>query len=357
MRRALRLADKGRGRVSPNPLVGAVVVHDGEIIGEGAHLRVGAAHAEVNALRDVGTRARGATLYVTLEPCSFHGRTPPCCDAVIDAGIARVVCPLEDPDERVRGAGFKRLEKAGVSVEVGVLEDEAARRNAPYLKHRRCGLPWVVLKLAQSLDGNIATSSGDARWISGERSRRLVHRWRSWVDAIMVGAGTVASDDPQLTVRQVRGRDPRVIIVDGQLRAPTSAQVFQRPGTVVATLGSNPTDRQAAYTDLGVEVWPFTPAAERIDLRQLLTKAGTAEITSVMVEGGAGLAATALADQVVDEVMIFVAPLLLGEGVASIGQLGIDRVDHGIRLDHVRIRRLGEDILLTGEVRYPCSPD
>jgi len=332
-------------------------VRDGEIIGEGAHLRVGAAHAEVNALRDLGARARGATLYVTLEPCCFHGRTPPCCDALIDAGIARVVCALEDPDQRVRGAGFKRLEDVGVRVEVGVLAVEASRRNAAYLKHRRCGLPWVVLKLAQSLDGTIATSSGDARWISGESARRLVHRWRSWVDAVMVGAGTVASDDPQLTVRQVRGRDPRVIVVDGQLRAPRSAQVFQRPGTVVATLGSSAAQLQAAYADLGVEIWPFRSRAERIDMRQLLMQAGTCGITSVMVEGGAGLAANALADQVVDEVMIFVAPLLLGEGVASIGQLGIKRVDHGIRLDRVRTRRVGEDVLLTGEVRYPCSPD
>ncbi len=357
MQRALRLADKGRGRVSPNPLVGAVVVYDGEIIGEGAHLQVGSVHAEVNALRELGTRARGATLYVTLEPCSFHGRTPPCCEAVIDAGIARVVCALEDPDKRARGSGFKRLEEAGIRVDVGLLASEASRRNAPYLKHRRTGLPWVVLKLAQSLDGNIATSSGDSRWISGEPSRRLVHRWRSWVDAVMVGAGTVGKDDPQLTVRRVRGRDPRVIVVDGRLGVPCSAQVFQRGGTVVATLASCPAARRAAYADLGVEVWSFASTAERIDLRQLLMKAGENEITSVLVEGGAKLAAAALADRVVDEVMIFLAPLLLGDGVASIGQLGIKRVDDGIRLDRVRTRRVGEDMLLTGEVRYPCSPD
>lgn len=357
MRRALRLADKGRGRVSPNPLVGAVVVRDGEIIGEGAHLRVGSGHAEVNALRDLGSRARGATLYVTLEPCSFHGRTPPCCEAVIAAGIARVVCALEDPDHRVRGAGFKRLEEAGIRVEVGLLAVEVSQRNAPYLKHRRTGLPWVLLKLAQSLDGNIATAAGDSRWISGQSSRRLVHRWRSWVDAVMVGAGTVGKDDPQLTVRQVRGRHPRAIVVDGQLNAPPSAQVFQRRGTVLATLSSCPAARRAAYADQGVEVWPFAPAAQRIDLRQLLAKAGEREITSVLLEGGAGLAAAALADRVVDEVMIFLAPLLLGDGVASIGPMGIDRVDEGIRLDRVRTRRVGEDILLTGEVRYPCSPD
>ncbi len=357
MQRALRLADKGRGRVSPNPLVGAVVVRDSEIIGEGAHLRLGSSHAEVNALEGLGTRAHGATLYVTLEPCSFHGRTPPCCEAVIDAGIGRVVCALEDPDQRVRGSGFKRLEEAGIRVEVGLLAAEASRRNAPYLKHRRTGLPWVMLKLAQSLDGNIATSSGDSRWISGDSSRRLVHRWRSWVDAVMVGAGTVGNDDPQLTVRQVPGRDPRVIVVDGLLRVPSSAQVFQRRGTVVATLASSPTARRAAYADLGIEVWPFAPVAERIDMRQLLMKAGENEITSIMVEGGAGLAAAALKDRVVDEVMIFLAPLLLGDGIASIGPLGIERVDDGIHLDRVRARRVGEDMLLTGEVCYPCSPD
>ena len=302
------------GRVSPNPLVGAVVVRDSEIIGEGAHLRLGSSHAEVNALEGLGTRAHGATLYVTLEPCSFHGRTPPCCEAVIDAGIGARGLRLGGSRPTGSGVRVQTLGGGGHSRRGGLARCRSIAAQRPYLKHRRTGLPWVMLKLAQSLDGNIATSSGDSRWISGDSSRRLVHRWRSWVDAVMVGAGTVGNDDPQLTVRQVPGRDPRVIVVDGLLRVPSSAQVFQRRGTVVATLASSPTARRAAYADLGVEVWPFAPVAERIDMRQLLMKAGENEITSIMVEGGAGLAAAALKDRVVDEVMIFLAPLLLGDG-------------------------------------------
>ncbi len=357
MRRALRLADKGRGLVSPNPLVGAVVVRNGKIIGEGAHLRIGEAHAEINALGGLGKAARGATMYVTLEPCALQGRTPPCCDALIAAGIRRVVCALEDPDRLVRGNGFRRLEDAGIVVEVGLLAEEAARRNAAYLKHRRTGLPWIVLKLAQSLDGTIATAAGNSQWISGERARTLVHHWRSWVDAVMVGAGTIANDDPRLTVRLACGRNPLAIVVDGRLRTSPSARVYQRNETVVATLVTAPNAKQKALEDRGVVVWTFPPRGDHIDLRQLLEKAGTQGITSILLEGGSELAAAALADQVVDEVMIFQAPLLLGAGVASIGSLGIERVDDGIGLRQVRMRRLGDDILITGEVNYSCSPD
>ena len=191
MRRALRVAERGRGKVSPNPLVGAVVVRDDRIVGEGAHLQVGGPHAEVNAFAKAGESSHGADLYVTLEPCSFHGRTPPCAEAVLAAGIKRIYCAIPDPDERVAGKSFAKLKEAGLEVEVGLCKAEARRLNAAYIKHRTQGLPLVLLKLAQTLDGRIAAQGGDARWITGEEARRHVHRWRSWVDAVIVGAGTV----------------------------------------------------------------------------------------------------------------------------------------------------------------------
>jgi len=357
MRRALRLAERGRGRVSPNPLVGAVVVRDGRIVGEGAHRRVGGPHAEINALARAGEQSRGATLYVTLEPCAFHGRTPPCTEAVIDAGIARVVCAMVDPDPRVHGAGIDRLRRAGIQVETGLLQSEAGRQNAAYAKHRQSGMPWVVLKLAQTLDGRIATCTGEARWITGEKARRRVHRWRSWADGVMVGAGTVLADNPRLDVRHVRGRDPRPLVVDGRLQVDPEARVFQRPGAVLITSSSSPAARRDAFTARGVEVWTFATADGRIDLRQPLSRAAAAGMTSVLVEGGGRLAACALQDRVVDQVQIFIAPRLLGRGIAGIADLGIVRIEDAIDLEEVRIRRLGPDLLYSATVRYPCSPD
>ena len=356
MRRALRQAQRGRGRVSPNPLVGAVVARGHQVVGQGAHLQVGGPHAEVHALAQAGDQARGATLYVTLEPCAHQGRTPPCCPALIDAGIERVVCAVEDPDPRVRGAGLLQLKNAGIQVDVGVLQVPAERQNAAYLKHRRTGLPLVVLKLAQTLDGRIATRSGDSRWITGVEARTFVHRWRSWVDGVMVGAGTIAADDPQLNVRHVKGADPRPMIVDGGLQVSPEARVFQQPGAILITADSSPS-ALAPFTARGVEIWTFQAPAGRIDLRQPLAAAGQQGMTSIMIEGGSELAAAALRDRVVDQVMFFVAPRLLGQGVASIGDLDIARVEDAINLEDLRTRRLGRDLLYTAEVRYPCSPD
>jgi diaminohydroxyphosphoribosylaminopyrimidine deaminase / 5-amino-6-(5-phosphoribosylamino)uracil reductase len=357
MRRALRLAERGRGRVSPNPLVGAVVVRDGRIVGEGAHLQVGGPHAEINAFARSGEAARGATLYVTLEPCSFHGRTPPCSEAIVSAGIARVVCALVDPDPRVCGAGVRRLREAGIEVETGLLQAEAERQNAAYLKHRRQGLPLVVLKLAQTLDGRIATCTGEARWLTGEKARRHVHRWRSWVDGVMVGAGTVLADDPRLDVRHVRGRDPRPMVVDGRLRVTPRARLFQRPGAVLITSTASPAEQRAAFAARGVEVWTFEAPQGRICLRQALARAAAAGMTSIMIEGGGQLAAAALRDRVIDQVMIYIAPRLLGEGIASIASLGAFRLAEAIALDEARVQRLEDDFLYTAAVRYPCSPD
>ena len=357
MRRALRVAERGRGKVSPNPLVGAVVVRDDRIVGEGAHLQVGGPHAEVNAFAKAGESSHGADLYVTLEPCSFHGRTPPCTEAVLAAGIKRVYCAIQDPDERVAGKSFAKLKEAGLEVEVGLCKTEARRLNAAYIKHRTQGLPLVLLKLAQTLDGRIAAQGGDARWITGEEARRHVHRWRSWVDAVIVGAGTVLADDPLLTVRHVKGRDPRPIVIDGRLRTSAEARIYRRPGAILVTAEQNSTDRRQAYAHKGAEVWTFPAEDGCIDLHLPLARAAKEGMTTVLIEGGGTLAAAALNDQVVDRVQFYLAPRLMGTGVEAIGDLGVERATEAIGLSEVRTRRLGPDLLYTAEVQYSCSPD
>ena len=294
MRRALRLAGHGRGRVSPNPMVGAVVVDAGDhVVGEGYHRQVGGPHAEVHALGAAGAAARGGTLYCTLEPCAFHGRTPPCADAVVAAGLRRVVCALQDPDARVNGRGFARLRAAGIQVDVGPGAAQAEAQNAAYLKHRREGRPLVLLKLGQTLDGRIATRTGASRWITGEAARRHAHRWRSWVDCVAVGAGTVLADDPALTVRHVRGRDPRPLVVDGRLRCPLDRRLFAGREPILATGASSDPAARQRFVDGGVEVWTFADDGGLFDLRQLLARAGQAGITSLILEGGRTLAAAA----------------------------------------------------------------
>ena len=357
MRRALRLAERGRGRVSPNPMVGAVLVRRGRIVGEGAHLQVGGPHAEVNAFAAAGERSKGATLYVTLEPCSFAGRTPPCTDAVLKSGVRRLVCAMEDPDQRVRGSGLKRLRAAGLDVEVGLLGERAERLNAAYLKHRRSGLPLVILKLAQTLDGRIATVAGKSQWITGQAARKHAHRWRSWVDGIVTGAGTVLADDPQLTVRHVRGRNPRRLVVDGRLRVTPEARVFAETGTILITSNSASARKRKAFAEAGAEVWSFPARGHRVDLKKALARAAEADMTSLIIEGGRDLAASVLHQRLVDQVMIYVAPSLMGDGLGGIGDLGVTHPDEVVRLDQVRTRRLGADLLITADVRYPCSPD
>ena len=357
MRRALRIALRGRGKVSPNPMVGAVLVKRGRVVGEGAHLQVGGPHAEANAFAQTGARARDADLYVTLEPCAFHGRTPPCVDAVIAAGVARVFCAMEDPDHRVAGRSFAKLRRAHIAGEVGIMEEQARRLNAAYVKHRTQNLPLTLLKLAQTLDGRIAARGGDARWITGAEARRYVHRWRSWVDAVIVGAGTVIADDPQLNVRHVKGRDPRPIVIDGKLRTSPRSRVFARPGAVLVTSEKTASRKRRAYAERGAEVWTFPARAGRIDLRLPLTRAAGEGMTSVLIEGGGELAAAALADRVVDQVHFYVAPRLMGTGVAAIGDLAIARAADAVQLNGVQTRRLGADLLYTAEVQYPCSPD
>ncbi|MDA0334113.1 MAG: bifunctional diaminohydroxyphosphoribosylaminopyrimidine deaminase/5-amino-6-(5-phosphoribosylamino)uracil reductase RibD [bacterium] len=359
MRRALLLAARGRGRVSPNPMVGAIVVDDhGQVLGEGYHQQIGGPHAEVHALRAAGNRARGATLYCTLEPCTVHGRTPPCAEAVVAAGVRRLVCALPDPDERVSGRGFELLRQAGIEVDVGTAAEATAALIAAYLHHRRTGRALLTLKLGQTLDGRIATGDGVSRWVTGEPARRHAHRWRSWVDGIMVGAGTVIKDDPALTVRHVKGRDPRAIIVDGRLRCTPSARVFGGREPILATAIAGSSATQEAFVARGVQIWLCPARDGLIDLRQLAARCGAAGMTQVIVEGGRTLAAAALTASAIDDVMVYVAPRFLGgDALAAIGDLGIVELAATPQLADVRTKRLGEDLLVTGRVVYSCLQD
>jgi diaminohydroxyphosphoribosylaminopyrimidine deaminase/5-amino-6-(5-phosphoribosylamino)uracil reductase len=320
LRRALALAEGGRGRVSPNPLVGAVVVRDGEAIGEGFHAELGGLHAERAALADLRERGEdpaGATLYVTQEPCAHHGRQPPCVDALLEAGIGRVVIASDDPSEKAAGRGPGILRDGGVEVETAAGADAAAARllNQPFRKHARTGIPHVVLKLAMSLDGQTATAAGESPWISGKASRALVHRWRGESDAVAAGIGTVLADDPLLTARAPGARQPRRIVFDSMARLPLDSQLVRTldQSPVIVVVGPEaPPERVAALRDAGVEVLVADGADSAERIGSALANLGTREVTSLFLEGGRTLAAAFAAAGQIDESRTFVAPMLLG---------------------------------------------
>jgi diaminohydroxyphosphoribosylaminopyrimidine deaminase/5-amino-6-(5-phosphoribosylamino)uracil reductase len=346
MARALALAARAAGQTAPNPMVGAVLVQGDEVVGEGWHARAGAPHAEVVALEAAGPRARGATLYVNLEPCSHWGRTPPCADALIAAGVARVVVAMEDPDPRVQGRGLERLRAAGVAVEVGEGRREAERLNRWYVTERRLGRPRVLYKWAATLDGAVATRTGDSRWISGEASRREVHRLRAELDAVLVGVGTVLADDPQLTVRLVPGRDPLRVVADRRARTPPTARVLP---ALVCVGPEAPPDRVAALAARGCEVVEAPTPAE---ILQVLDRRGC---LGVLLEGGPRLAQAFWDAGLVDEVAAVLAPRVLGGGLPALPGPGPSTLAGARRLEEVAVRQVGEDVWITGDVR-PCSP-
>lgn len=341
MARALELAAKAKGRTSPNPLVGAVLVKEGQIVGEGFHEKAGGPHAEAVALERAREGAQGADLYVNLEPCSHYGRTPPCAERIIQAGVRRVYAAMVDPNPKVAGRGLAMLREAGIEVHVGCMEREARRLNEVFIKYITTGRPFILLKTAMSLDGKIATHTGDSRWISSAPSREMVHRLRDELDGIMVGSNTVLQDDPQLTTRLPQGgRDPVRIIIDSQGKIPPTAKVF-RPGRVIwATTKAVPAPPH-------VEVITFP--GPKIDLGRLSEELGRREITSVLLEGGGGLNDAALKAGIVDKVMFFIAPLLIGgQGPTPIGGQGVDRIKDAYRLTDMELTRVDDDILITG---------
>lgn len=352
MHRALELAERGLGRTSPNPSVGAVVARGGTIVGEGYHRRAGEPHAERIALARAGEAARGADVYVTLEPCCHHGRTPPCTDALIESGVARVVYAVPDPDPRGAG-GHAALEAAGIEVEAGLLAAETERLLEGYIRHRRTGRPLVTLKLAMSLDGKIATRTGDSRWISGEASRRMVHATRDRSDAVMIGVGTVLADDPSLTTRLVEGRDAVRVICDSRARTPADARVIAQdsPAACVIAVGETaPEDRVETLEAAGAEVLRLPERDGRVDLAALMDVLGDRGMLNVLMEGGGTLAWGALEAGVIDRVALFYAPMLLGgdEAVSGVGGVGVESVTNAPALRDVSVRGIDDDVLVEG---------
>ena len=317
MKIAVAQAKKARGRVSPNPLVGAVVVKGGKIVGLGYHRRAGSPHAEINALAKAGRNARNADLYVTLEPCCHYGRTPPCVDTIIDRGIKRVIIGMVDPNPRVAGKGIACLKEAGIAIHCGVMEEECRRMNEIYVKHVTTGTPFVILKVAASLDGKIATRTGDSRGITGEKSLQVVHRLRDQVDAIMVGRGTVKADDPLLTtrLRGRRGRDPLRVIVDSRLSISPRAKVFNpssSAGAIIATTKRASVRKKEYLERLGARIITVPSSGKWVDLKRLMKTLGKLEITSLLIEGGTQITTSALKDGIVDKILFFYAPKIIG---------------------------------------------
>lgn len=353
MRMALRLAEKAKGRTSPNPMVGAVLVKKGKVIARGYHHKAGTAHAEAIALGKAGSAAKGSTLYVTLEPCTHtNKRTPPCCPLVIESGVKRVVVAMIDPNPHVSGGGIRKLRTAGIELVTGVLEEEAKKLNEAFVKHVTTRKPFVTLKIAQTLDGRIATASGESKWITGEQARREGHRLRDTHDAILVGINTVLKDDPSLTTRIPRGRDPIRVIVDSTLRIPLKAKVLtqQSPArTIIATV-STVKQKIAALEKAGAIVVRTKSRQGRVDLHDLMRKLGQLDIMSVLVEGGSEINSSALVARIVDKVVIFLAPLLMTgrDSVCSIGGVCPPRLKQAKALRDVTVQFVGNDLMVTG---------
>ena len=340
MVRALRLAAQGMNTTTPNPRVGCVLVKDGAVVGEGWHERAGEAHAEVHALRNAGDAARGATAYVTLEPCSHHGRTPPCADALVAAGVARVIAAMRDPNPQVAGEGLARLTQSGIEVECGLMEDDARNLNIGFVSRMTRGRPWVRLKVAASLDGKTALMNGVSQWITGTEARRHAHAWRARSCAIMTGSGTVVDDDPSLTVRDVPcTRQPLRVVVDGDLKTPPTAKVLADHGALIYTSRSGRLP--------GAEMVTLPAEAGKVDLLGVMTDLGRRGINELMVEGGARLNGALIKADLVDELLIYQAPVLLGDIARGMFDLPeLESLGEARRLVVLERRALGSDIFL-----------
>ncbi|MFH0788297.1 MAG: bifunctional diaminohydroxyphosphoribosylaminopyrimidine deaminase/5-amino-6-(5-phosphoribosylamino)uracil reductase RibD [Pseudomonadota bacterium] len=351
MKQALRLARKALGRTSPNPMVGAVVVRKGVVVGQGFHQKAGSPHAERLALDQAGGKARGATLYLNLEPCNHFGRTPPCTQLIVEKGVKKVVFGMTDPNPTVQGDGAEWLRSQGIKVVSGVLEQDCRRLNEFFIKWVTTGLPFVLLKAAVSLDGRIATRTGDSKWISNERSRRLVHQLRNQVDGLLVGIGTVLKDDPLLTVRLPKGKikDPLRIVIDPRLRIPGKAHILNDPGkTLIVTGPQVPINKKKALETKGVEILSLPERKGHFSIRELLAVLGRRGITSLLVEGGAEVYGSFLMEGQVDKLILFMAPCLIGGQKAKgmIGGTGATTVSEALRFREIKVRLWAGDILV-----------
>lgn len=358
MRIALKEARKGLGRTSPNPVVGAVIVKDGKILAKGYHKAAGLPHAEIEALNKLGGYAHGATLYVTLEPCNHHGKTPPCTMAIIKSGIKRVVIGMRDPNPHVRGGGADFLKKQGIEISEGVLGEECQRLNEHFIKFVKTGLPFVVVKVAMTLDGWIATRTGHSRWISNEKSRDFVHRLRDIADAILVGVGTIVRDNPMLTTRlkTKKGRDPLRIVVDPSLRVPRDANVvINNPSNTIIVVGDGcvAEDKLRDFKNrTGVSIIKCSVEDGWINFRDMLFALGKRRVMYLLVEGGSTVLGSLIKNGLVDKLYIFKAPKLIGgsDGIPMARGRGVNKMDDAIIVKHIKIRRFGDDLLIEG---YP----
>ncbi len=359
MSRALQLARRGLYTTHPNPRVGCVIVRGGEIVGEGWHRCAGEPHAEIHALREAGERAQGATVYVTLEPCSHHGRTPPCSDTLITAGVRRVIAAMRDPNPKVSGRGLARLAAAGIETACGLLEAEARTLNAGFVSRMEKGRPWVRIKTAMSLDGRTAMASGESQWITGKAARADGQRWRARADAVLTGSGTVLADDPALNVRLsaeslgVAGEvcQPLRVVLDSRWRTPPTARLLAAPGSVLIFGGAEEGRRRAALAAAGaqVETVPATPAG--LDLRAVLAALAEREINEIHVEAGATLSGALIAAGLADELLLYLAPALLGDAARGAFVLpGLSHLTERVKLKIDKIRRIGDDYRLVAGI-------
>lgn len=354
MKKAIHLAKKGTGKTSPNPIVGAVIVKNGKIIGSGYHQKYGDNHAEIIAIKNSSGSVKGTTLFITLEPCCHHGNTPPCVDTIIKEKIKRVVVGTIDPNPNVNGKGIKILKSNGILVDVGILERECLELNESYFKYVKSGIPFVTVKYAQTLDGRIATKTGNSQWISSAPSRKYSHYLRGINDCVLVGIGTIKSDNPKLTVRHVKGRNPLRVIVDSKLSIPLRSNVLtdnapQR--TIVATTSQAPSKKVSAIEKLGVEVMIVKKDKNGgVSLDGLLKKLGRKKIVSIMVEGGPQIITSLLKAKLVDKMIIFTSPKILGEGTNAIGDLKINKVKDAIKFSSFKTIKKGDDFVFTGKL-------
>ena len=355
MKMALELAEEGRGWTSPNPMVGAVIVKDGTVVGKGFHQAVGGPHAEIHALNDAGEKARGATLYVSFEPCNHTGRTPPCTQAILKSGIKRVVAGMKDPNPRVTGGGLTFLKTRGLDVSVGVCEDACRRLNEIFIKYATTSLPFVILKCAATLDCRIATRTGDSKWITNPLSRQFVHELRHAVDAIMVGIGTVLKDNPRLTTRLQgrKGSDPVRIVLDTHLSIPLNARLLHLSSdsdTLIVIGTSAPAEKRRILERPGVRFLPLNDERGKIDLTALVRELGRMGITSLMIEGGSRVNGSVLRVGIVDKVYMFYAPKIYGgdDGVPICAGPGVDLMGQSIRLKDISVHRFEDDVMIEG---------
>lgn len=342
---ALKLAEKGKGHVSPNPLVGCVIVKRGKIIGKGYHREFGGDHAEVIALKKAGKKANNSTLYVTLEPCSHWGKTPPCTEKIVEAGVREVIIGMYDPNPLVEG--FREVKFRGLKSKIGILSKESEKLNEFYVKYMKTKKPFVILKVAMTMDGKVATKTGDSKYITSNEARKRVHKLRSEVDAILVGINTVKKDNPKLTPRLIKGRDPMKVVVDSSLNMPLKCNLMKNPSKlIIATTKKAPKKTMNRFYQKGVNVIVCKTDKGRVDLKDLMKELGKRDISSLMIEGGPTLNSSVIKQKIADKLLIFTAPKIVGKGMGAIGDLDITKINKAIKLKKIKTDKVGKDILL-----------